>query len=174
MTDNMIPPPLLPSVIEGRTPGSIYHIVVRTQMGYVALRRVADKVLRIRAERFDRQPMFNPQDAALSGSLARLGFQPSGANGSRVSIVVHTARDVSFLVGVLTHCLVRQEIDHTQYLIQEEPGAAAWQAHVEQHFTNEPVSEDVLETTLDSAAELANASEDEVVITTNPKNPNVN
>jgi len=113
----------------------------------VAVRRIADKVVRIRAERFDKAPVINTTDTGLMRSLGQLGFAPAGPHGSRISMTCHTSRDVSFLIGVLAHMLLRREFDHTQFLVQEEPGAAEWQKRVEATMADKP--EAFLETEVD-------------------------
>jgi len=130
MSDEVyVAPPLEPTAIEGRTPGVVYHVLVRTQLGYVAARRIAPKLVRLRAERFDKQPLVDAK--TLVTELVPMGFYPAGENNYRLAIVALDVGKLPFLIGKLTECLLSQTFKLDALPVQEEPNALSMQAALE-------------------------------------------
>jgi hypothetical protein len=132
--DNMLAPPLSPATIEGQYPGSVYHVVVRTKIGYVAVRRIAEKMFRVRAERFDKMMIFDPTKTDEIRYMASIGLHPAGPNGHRLSAEAYGIDRTRHLIGVLTACLMQKELLFDVFPLQEEEGAVNHQAHIEKQM----------------------------------------
>jgi hypothetical protein len=178
MSDNetdLVASALSPSTIEGRDPGSIYHVVVRTKTGYVAVRRIAEKVVRIRAERFDKTLMFNPENVKAVEYLAQMGLAPAGSGGSRLSTTVYGNEKARMIIGVLAGALMLKEFAIDIFPTQEEPGAQAWQDAVEKKIAEaEAAQENAVpaEAEGESAESEASTAEESDVPVTPPAGEN--
>jgi len=125
---------LKPDSIEGATPGATYKVVVRTAKGYVAIRRVANNVFRVRAERFDKEIFVTSNDPRLLVSLAMRGLRVA-SHGSRISGAYLQAQNALDAVGLLTTLLLLHEFDATKLEIQLEPAAQEWEDDMNKKHT---------------------------------------
>jgi hypothetical protein len=132
--DSMLAPPLSPATIEGHYPGSVYHVVARTKSGYVAVRRIAERMFRVRAERFDKTLVFDPTKTDEIRYMAGIGLHPAGPGGQRLSAEAYGVDRTRHLIGVLIACLMQKELLFDAFPLQEEEAAVKHQVHIEQQM----------------------------------------
>lgn len=119
---------LVPKIVEGKDPGSVYTVVVRTAKGYVAVRRLASETFRVRAQRFDNTVWVNKIPLELQKMLVSAGIMPAGS-GERVSGIAVGSLAVARAIALSAMAMLNHDFNFEEVAIQEDPNAVAHQEH---------------------------------------------
>lgn len=123
--------PLDPPYVVGASPGATYRVIVRTEAGYVAVRRISGIIYRVRVERFDHAVLFNPNDEYTINKLISVRMSVADG-GCRISGLAAGDRSLERAISILTSILLDKSFKGTDLEIQPEPQAKDFEKHLEE------------------------------------------
>lgn len=107
-----------PSTVPGTDPGSVYTVIGRTRLGYVAIRRLSKYCYRVRCARFDGEPLVTIDSQDMITTLTKHAIKINDG-GKHLSSFGYSQATALAAVGTMMSVLYVVEPGPDTYL---EPG----------------------------------------------------
>lgn len=106
---------ITPSTVPGTDPGSVYTVIGRTRMGYVAIRRLSKYCYRVRCGRFDGEALLTIDSQDLITMLTKHGIKINDG-GKHLSSFGYSPATALAAVGTMMSVLYVNEPGPDAYL----------------------------------------------------------